>query len=278
MLRYRDDVHEGPPGLRERKKQRTRELIASTALALFSERGYHTTTVADIAAAAEVSERTVFGVLRDQGGPAVRRSPRARAGARAGSRRTRPATSRPSTPCAPFVVENLSRFDAQARIRWEIVRHDELLLSHQRMRQAAFGEVIAKSIAAGARREGGRPAAAAARHCGGDRGVHGDVRAPPSRALAVRLARTGGGGDRRGDHVLARRPRGDTRVSEALLTRRRTRATGEGNAFFFLDISMASASDGGPRLRITTPTPMRCCTTTAHPGRSSRVLQVQPRC
>src|SRR5262249_6096721 len=46
-----------------------------------------------------------------------------------------------------FVVENVGRIDEQARIRWEIVSHDELLLTHQRMRQAAFGEVIAKAIA-----------------------------------------------------------------------------------------------------------------------------------
>src|SRR6478672_7353166 len=49
-----------PTGLRERKKQRTRELIATAALDLFSRRGYHATTIAEIAAAAEVSERTVF--------------------------------------------------------------------------------------------------------------------------------------------------------------------------------------------------------------------------
>ena len=53
-------MHESPPGLRERKKQRTRELIAARALELFSERGYHATTVADIAAAAEVSKPTLF--------------------------------------------------------------------------------------------------------------------------------------------------------------------------------------------------------------------------
>lgn len=48
------------PGLRERKKRRTRELIAATAAALFAERGYEQVAVRDVAEAAEVSEQTVF--------------------------------------------------------------------------------------------------------------------------------------------------------------------------------------------------------------------------
>jgi AcrR family transcriptional regulator len=48
------------PGLRERKKQQTRQLITETARNLFVQRGFEHVTVAEVARAAEVSAATVF--------------------------------------------------------------------------------------------------------------------------------------------------------------------------------------------------------------------------
>ncbi|MFK3981370.1 TetR/AcrR family transcriptional regulator [Micromonospora sp. NPDC050397] len=47
-------------GLRERKRERTRQAISSAAISLFLARGFDQVSVADIAAAAEVSKPTLF--------------------------------------------------------------------------------------------------------------------------------------------------------------------------------------------------------------------------
>ena len=50
----------GTPGLRERKKLELRRLLSELALDLFSKRGFDSVSVAEIAVAANVSEKTVF--------------------------------------------------------------------------------------------------------------------------------------------------------------------------------------------------------------------------
>lgn len=74
------------PGLRERKKLKTRVAIREAAYRLMDEQGYGPTTVQQIAAAAEVSPSTVFRyfpakediVLTDEFGPALDAAFRAR--------------------------------------------------------------------------------------------------------------------------------------------------------------------------------------------------------
>ena len=53
-------VTDQPPGLRERKKIRTRQTIRREAFRLIEENGYAATTVEQIAEAAEVSPSTFF--------------------------------------------------------------------------------------------------------------------------------------------------------------------------------------------------------------------------
>jgi AcrR family transcriptional regulator len=57
---------ERPRGLRERKKQRTRQLIAEVALDLFVERGFDAVTMADVAARADVDTKTIYNYFESK--------------------------------------------------------------------------------------------------------------------------------------------------------------------------------------------------------------------
>jgi AcrR family transcriptional regulator len=59
VLRYPTSM-----GLRELKKEQTRQLIAETAWRLFADRGFDRVTVAEVAREAQVAEATVFNYFR----------------------------------------------------------------------------------------------------------------------------------------------------------------------------------------------------------------------
>ncbi|MEV0779029.1 TetR/AcrR family transcriptional regulator [Streptomyces sp. NPDC050433] len=81
-----DDAQPPRPGLRERKKLKTRVAIREATYRLIAEQGYEATTVEQIAAAAEVSPSTVFRyfptkediVLTDEFDPVMETAIRAR--------------------------------------------------------------------------------------------------------------------------------------------------------------------------------------------------------
>ncbi|WP_370355777.1 TetR/AcrR family transcriptional regulator [Catenulispora sp. EB89] len=54
------DQPAAPPSLRDRKRARNRQALVDAAIELFDRDGYEQTTIADIAAAAEVGARTFF--------------------------------------------------------------------------------------------------------------------------------------------------------------------------------------------------------------------------
>jgi AcrR family transcriptional regulator len=139
-------VHE-QTGLRERKKQRTRELIAATALDLFRARGYGQTTVADVAAAADVSERTVFSYFPTKE-DLFFSDQLALEQALAAALAAKPPEVSAFDVLRDFIVESLGERDERERVRWQIVCRDEGLHQQLRARQARLIEPIAAAIAA----------------------------------------------------------------------------------------------------------------------------------
>jgi AcrR family transcriptional regulator len=135
-----------PAGLRERKKQRTREAITRAALELFAERGYDATTLADIAEAADVSTRTIFAYYASKEDIlfcdfAVMRDALAQALA------ARPAGEDALTTLRDFIVSTAYEKSKQQQKLQRIIESDETLSSHKRARLAQVQELLAAAIA-----------------------------------------------------------------------------------------------------------------------------------
>ena len=135
------------PGLRERKKQRTRETIARAAHELFAERGYYVTTLPDIAEAADVSTRTIFAYFPSKedilfSDFSLLKEALAQALAE------RPQGEDALETVRRFILSthkvDESELDQQLRF---CVESDETLRSHLRARIAQLEELIAPAIA-----------------------------------------------------------------------------------------------------------------------------------
>jgi AcrR family transcriptional regulator len=133
------------PGLRERKKQQTREKITQVALRLFAERGYDHTTLAEIAEAADVSPRTIFAYFQSKEDILFCEEP---------SMYQRLKEVLDQRPAGATTVDALRQFvssfgddDDQTRLRKRIIGANESLRLSERARSAVMEELVAESIA-----------------------------------------------------------------------------------------------------------------------------------
>ena len=135
------------PGLRERKKQRTRETIARAAHLLFAERGYHATTLPDIAEAADVSTRTIFAYFPSKEDILFSDFPVMKE-ALAEALAERPEGQDTLETVRRFILSmhgaEKSDLDEELRV---CVESDETLRNHLRARIAQLEELIAPAIA-----------------------------------------------------------------------------------------------------------------------------------
>jgi AcrR family transcriptional regulator len=94
-------------GLRERKKARTRRLIADTAARLFAERGYEHVAVSDVAREAEVAEQTVYNYFPAKEQLVTDREEQIQ-DRLCGLIRSRPAAITPAAAIRDFALESVS--------------------------------------------------------------------------------------------------------------------------------------------------------------------------
>ncbi len=133
-------------GLRERKKQATREALARAGLELFCRQGYDETTLAEIADAAGVSTRTIFAYFPSKEDILfatldVMRDALVRALA------DRPAGTDALAALRDFIVSSAHEKTELDRSLGRVIAADQTLASHKRARIAELQEVLASAIA-----------------------------------------------------------------------------------------------------------------------------------
>jgi AcrR family transcriptional regulator len=138
-------VEQATTGLRERKKQQTREALARAGMELFVERGYDATTLAEIAEAAGVSTRTIFAYFPSKedilfASFQTMREALVRALAE------RPDGQDALTTLRDFIVFGHTKSELDRELD-RIIGSDETLRSHKRARISQLQELLVAAIA-----------------------------------------------------------------------------------------------------------------------------------
>ena len=136
-------------GHRERKKQRTRERIIEAAFALLGERGYQATTIADIAAAADIAPRTFFAYFPSKEAVVFHNFESILASVEAAVEE-RPEGQSTLDLLRNWVGRELSpdqRIRNEEALRQELCREDPGLAAFQQHQQARFQDVLRLGVA-----------------------------------------------------------------------------------------------------------------------------------
>lgn len=138
-------MEQATTGLRERKKQQTREALARAGIELFVERGYDATTLAEIAEAAGVSTRTVFAYFPSKE-DILFANFQAMREALALALAERPGGKDALTTLRDFILSGHTKTELDQKLE-RIICTDETLLSHRRARMSQLQELFAAAIA-----------------------------------------------------------------------------------------------------------------------------------
>jgi AcrR family transcriptional regulator len=136
-------------GLRERKKQRTREAIVEAAMDLFEERGFEGTTVADIAARADIAPRTYFAYFPTKEDVLFADFEETLASLQARLREREPGETAIDALREWLValLGDMDFADERERCRHRLIRENQSLEAHDRHLHGQFESALAEAIA-----------------------------------------------------------------------------------------------------------------------------------
>lgn len=183
----------GPGSLRELKKRRNHDLIARNALELFARRGFERVTLAEIASAAEVGERTLFRYFPDKEELVFGEESAVEARLRAAlaDRPPREPPAAAAIQATLSLVELWQDRHAEGRVRAAVIAASPALRARERAKHAAHEGVLVDGLTARGVDEPTARLVARAAVAGLDEAIHRWLSEPhPTRSLLETARRT----------------------------------------------------------------------------------------